>query len=149
MSGNDKFFNGWCVGRARGTPGSSPLWECFWRTVKLLRGPHSSKGSRLIRDEMFLEGASVEVQSVMFGREAAWRPRCQCFVLTPLQVMLVDREFAWRLIWHASFSGHGPRGLRPSLSLQDIFPSESRSSTFSLGRTRHLAENCTVFLKVS
>ena len=79
--------------------------ECFWRTVKLLGGTHSPKGSRLIRDEMFFEEASIEVQSVMFGREAAWRPRYQCCVLTALQVMLVDREFAWRLIWQTSFSG--------------------------------------------
>ena len=45
--------------------------ECFWRTVKMLGGLHSSKGSRSIRDEMFFEEASIEVQSVMFGREAA------------------------------------------------------------------------------
>ena len=72
--------------------------------VKLLGGPHSSKGSRLIGDAMFFEGASVEVQSVMFGREAAWRPRYQCCVLTALQVMLVNPEFAW-LMWRTSFSG--------------------------------------------
>ena len=41
--------------------------QCFWRTVKRLGGPHSSKGCRLFRDEMFFEGASIEVQSVMFG----------------------------------------------------------------------------------
>ena len=34
--------------------------ECFWRTVKLLGGPHSSQGSRLIRDEVFFEGASMD-----------------------------------------------------------------------------------------
>ena len=82
-----------------GAPGSFDLCgQCFWWTVKLLGGPHSSKGSRLIGDEMFFEGASTEVQSVMFGREAAWRLRYQCCVL---QVTL-----------------HGPRSLRPSLSHQ-------------------------------
>ena len=37
----------------------------------------------------------TEVQSVLFGREAAWRLRYQCCVLTALHVMLVDREAAW------------------------------------------------------
>ena len=40
MSGNGKFFNGWSVGRARGTPGSSAVWrvpledcQAVWRSA--------------------------------------------------------------------------------------------------------------------
>ena len=70
--GTTSSSNGWCVGPCMGNSRFFGLCgECSWRTVKLLGGPHSSKGSRLIRDEMFFEGASIEVQSVMFGREAA------------------------------------------------------------------------------
>ena len=42
--------------------------------------------------------------------------------------------------------GHGPRGLRPSLSLQDIFPSESRSS--AQGTWRRIAQAFPRFLDV-
>ena len=47
-------------------------------------------------------GLPTEVQSVLFGREAAWRLRYQSCVLAALRVMLVDREAAWRWIWQTS-----------------------------------------------
>ena len=60
-----------------------PCAECSWRTVKLLGGPHSSEGSRMIGDDVFfsgesdsppgtsLIGAPREVQAILFGRQAA------------------------------------------------------------------------------
>ena len=61
-------------------------------------------------------GLPSEVQSVLFGREAAWRLRYQSCVLTALHVMLVDKgEAAWRSIWQTlkgtRFFVFGERGV--------------------------------------
>ena len=68
MSGNGKFFNGWSVGRARGTPGSSAVWRVPWRIVKLFGGPHSSKGISLkLGDGWFFIGKSKSPPIEVFG----------------------------------------------------------------------------------
>ena len=96
MSGNGKFFNGWSVG-------SSAVWrvpledgQAAWRSA-LFEG-----FSLNWRTKCSSRGLPTEVQSVLFGREAAWRLRCQSCVVTALHVMLVDREAAWRSIWQTS-----------------------------------------------
>ena len=70
-----------------GTPGSSLVGG-------LLEDGQAAWRSALFRDLALLgtkcssKGLPTEVQSVLFGREAAWRLRYQCCVLTALQVML-------------------------------------------------------------
>ena len=82
-------------------------WPCtgnsrffVWRTVKLLGGLEGF--SLNWRTKCSSRGLPTEVQSLLFGREAAWRLRYQSCVLTALHVMLVDREAAWRSIWQTS-----------------------------------------------